>query len=316
MSSVVIAGDTSGSVTLSAPSVAGTTTLTLPSTSGTVLTTASGQWITTGSDIYYNTGAVLIGTSSNPDSYKFLCNSGSSTEAIRAISSSTTGTGVSINNTSTGGYNWNIFSAGSAATVGTAGSLVFRDSTSGATRMTITNSGATLVGTNVIDAAATFHYVGRLNVKGQAVEGSSVLAVRYAGTSAFRNVSLENDNGQVGYIQTSNSTTTYSTSSDYRLKENVAPMTGALNKVMQLNPVTFTWKSDGSDGQGFIAHELQLIIPDAVGGEKDAIREDGTPEYQGVDTSFLVATLTAAIKELKAELDTVKTELAILKGAA
>jgi hypothetical protein len=117
---------------------------------------------------------------------------------------------------------------------------------------------------------------------------------------------------------TQNATTTvnYATSSDYRLKEDVQPMQGALARVALLKPVTYKWKSDGSDGEGFIAHELAEVCPDAVVGEKDAVYEDGTPRYQGIDTSFLVATLTAAIQELKAELDSVKTELATLKGAA
>ena len=109
-----------------------------------------------------------------------------------------------------------------------------------------------------------------------------------------------------GNISQSSSTTAYNTSSDYRLKENVAPMTGALATVSQLKPVTYKWKRDGADGQGFIAHELQEVVPDCVTGTKDAIDKDGNPAYQGVDTSFLVATLTAAIQELKAEFDAYK----------
>jgi hypothetical protein len=115
-----------------------------------------------------------------------------------------------------------------------------------------------------------------------------------------------NPNGTVGSISTSGSNTTYGTSSDYRLKENIAPMTGALSKVAQLKPCTYTWKADGEAGQGFIAHELQAVIPDAVTGEKDAVNADGTIKPQGIDASFLVATLTAAIQELKAEFDTYK----------
>jgi hypothetical protein len=101
---------------------------------------------------------------------------------------------------------------------------------------------------------------------------------------------------------TQNGTTSvaYNTSSDYRLKENIQPMTGALAKVQQLKPVTYKWKADGSDGEGFIAHELQAVVPDCVTGEKDAVDAEGNPVYQGIDTSFLVATLTAAIQELKA----------------
>ena len=105
---------------------------------------------------------------------------------------------------------------------------------------------------------------------------------------------------QNGSITTSSTATAYVTSSDYRLKENVQPMTDALGVVAQLNPVTYKWKTDGSDGQGFIAHELQSVVPDCVIGEKDAVDADGKPEYQGVDTSFLVATLTAAIQEQQA----------------
>ena len=120
--------------------------------------------------------------------------------------------------------------------------------------------------------------------------------------------------GLQGYIQVNTTSTTYSTSSDYRLKENVAPMTGALNKVSRLKPVTYKWKADGSDGQGFIAHELQAVVPECVSGEKDAVDKDGNPEYQGVDTSFLVATLTAAIQELNAKVEAQAAEIALLKS--
>lgn len=97
---------------------------------------------------------------------------------------------------------------------------------------------------------------------------------------------------QVGSITISGSTTTYATSSDYRLKENVKPIQNALNSVDALNPVTFDWKIDGSKGQGFIAHELQDILPDCVVGEKDG------EQMQCVDYGKLTPILVAAIQEL------------------
>jgi hypothetical protein len=118
----------------------------------------------------------------------------------------------------------------------------------------------------------------------------------------------------VGNINAGSSTTAYNTTSDYRLKENVTPMTGALATVAQLKPVTYKWKSTGENGQGFIAHELQAVVPDCVSGEKDAVDADGNPQYQGVDTSFLVATLTAAIQELSAKNDALTARIVALES--
>jgi hypothetical protein len=120
----------------------------------------------------------------------------------------------------------------------------------------------------------------------------------------------------VGSISVTGSATAYNTSSDYRLKNSVAPMTTGLETVSALNPVTYKWNVDDSDGEGFIAHELQEVIPHAVTGEKDAVDADGKPIHQGVDYSKIVVHLVAAIQELKADLDAAKAEIAALKGSA
>jgi len=129
------------------------------------------------------------------------------------------------------------------------------------------------------------------------------------GTGTETQIEFGNTNGARGSIQTNATNTLYNTTSDYRLKEDVVPMTGALNIVSNLKPCTYTWKVNSSAGQGFIAHELQEVIPDAVTGEKDAVDDKGDPKYQMVDTSFLVATLTAAIQELKAEVDSLRAQV-------
>lgn len=96
----------------------------------------------------------------------------------------------------------------------------------------------------------------------------------------------------------STSSVAFNTTSDYRLKEQVLPMEGALDKIMAANPVTYKWKSDGSAGEGFIAHELAEVVPLAVTGEKDAVDEEGNPAYQQVDYSRIVPLLTKGIQEL------------------
>lgn len=172
--------------------------------------------------------------------------------------------------------------------------------TSNTERMRIDSSGNLLVGTTSNINNAKFIVDG----------GSQTTAQFYRGsTAASSQIYFSNGNGVVGQVYTEGSNTVYATSSDYRLKENIQPMQNALDVVAQLNPVTFTWKADGSDGQSFIAHELQAIMPDCVTGEKDAVDAEGNPVYQGIDTSFLVPTLTKAIKELKAEVDSLKAQL-------
>jgi hypothetical protein len=114
---------------------------------------------------------------------------------------------------------------------------------------------------------------------------------------------------QVGVVTVTTTATSYGTSSDYRLKNTIAPMTGALAKVALLKPCTYKWNANGSDGEGFIAHELAEVVPQCVTGEKDAVDAEGKPQYQGIDTSFLVATLTAAIQEQQAIINSLKARL-------
>jgi hypothetical protein len=112
----------------------------------------------------------------------------------------------------------------------------------------------------------------------------------------------------VGYINSTTSSTSYNTSSDYRLKTNVEPMQNGLAKVMQLRPVTFNWLVDGSLSQGFIAHELQEVYPDAVTGEKDG------EQMQGVDYGKLTPILTAALQEAIAKIETLEARIAVLEA--
>ena len=109
-------------------------------------------------------------------------------------------------------------------------------------------------------------------------------------------------------------TVLYNTTSDYRLKENIAPMTGALEKVLLLKPCTYTWKDGGQNWNGFIAHEVAEIVPQCVTGVKDAVNEEGKPVYQSIDTSFLVATLTAAIQEQQATINALTARVASLEA--
>jgi hypothetical protein len=183
-------------------------------------------------------------------------------------------------------------------------------------RARIDSSGNLLVGTT-----SAFSQIGKATFASGASGNGLIVQVgnsstayqstNASGTSAYY-AAIWSNNGNsfstCGTIEVSGSTTSYNTSSDYRLKENVAPMTGALAKVLELNPVTYTWKVDGSDGQGFIAHELQEVAPYAVSGEKDG------EQMQGVDYGKITPLLTAALQEAIAEIQSLKARVAELEA--
>ena len=113
----------------------------------------------------------------------------------------------------------------------------------------------------------------------------------------------------VGSItSTGNTATQYNTSSDYRLKENIQPLANGLERLQQLKPVQFDWKSSGETSEGFIAHEVQEVFPEAVSGEKDG------EDMQGMDYGRITPLLVKAIQEQQVLIEQLQAEVALLKG--
>ena len=117
------------------------------------------------------------------------------------------------------------------------------------------------------------------------------------GSSPAKAVGFYSNSGERGSITVSNFATAYNTSSDYRLKENVIPIEDGINRLMSLKPCRFNFISEEQVVDGFLAHEAQNIVPEAISGEKDQIDEDGNEVYQGIDQAKLVPLLTAALQE-------------------
>jgi len=140
---------------------------------------------------------------------------------------------------------------------------------------------------------------------------------------------LDESGNQRGKIINNTSTTTYVTSSDYRLKENQVEISDGIDRVKQLKPYKFNWKNrPGIIVDGFFAHEVENLVKDCVNGEKDRVvtqddhdkgdyldKNIGEPLYQMIDNSQIVPLLTAALKEAIAEIEILKTKVAALETA-
>ena len=131
-----------------------------------------------------------------------------------------------------------------------------------------------------------------------------------------RTAILFNDNGGTarGFISLSNASTVYNTGSDYRLKEVIEPLSNGLDRLNQLKPVKFKWTDTGHIQEGFIAHEVQEICPEAVSGEKDAVHEDGTLALQGMDYGRITPLLVKAIQEQQTIIDDLKARIEALES--
>jgi len=161
-------------------------------------------------------------------------------------------------------------------------------------RMRITSGGNVLIGCQSLPSSTVAGFIISGTSSGNA-SSSGVL------TSAYNHLLFYNGNGIVGSVSTSGTATSYTTSSDYRLKQDLKDY-NAIDLISKIKSYDYEWKCDNTRAYGVVAHELQEIIPQAVTGEKDA------ENMQGVDYSKLVPILVKAIQELKAEIDILKNK--------
>jgi hypothetical protein len=213
------------------------------------------------------------------------------------------------------------------ALVGTANNKAFAISVVGSDRQLIDTSGSVMFG-----PATAIGSINANNPRGLTLYSptSSANYMWYTGGNPYlayfetKNTTSDNTTGffqfiaanaTVGTIKVNGSGVTYNTTSDYRLKKDVVPLAGALDRVCNMNPCSYTWKDSNRPSEGFLAHELAEVVPYAVSGSKDAVNGDGSILPQEVSLSNVVPVLAAAIKELKSLVDAQAARIAALEAA-
>ena len=172
-------------------------------------------------------------------------------------------------------------------------------------RMRLNSSGQLYVG------GATPAFPSKLSILNGASVGPA-FSVECTHTTPYGAVQFQNGNGTVGSISVYSTSVAYNTSSDYRLKEDDVPMTGATERVKALRPINFAWKSDGSRVDGFLAHELADVVPEAVTGTKDAMRDE---EYEVTAAVYEDIIIAAVLDEEGNELEAERTEQRLVTEA-
>ena len=234
------------------------------------------------------------------------------------------GTNVYVNSTG----NLTRFDTGkqSCAIVLDEGLINFTTGPTGATassRMAITSGGAVYIGTTsnplsnatpllgIVAGAAT----DVINIRHNQ-DGNNTINVWQTGNTTHTALAFYKGNTQDlrGGISVSTSGVAYNTTSDYRLKTNITPIENGINRLMQLKPSKFNWIESGKETEGFIAHELQEIFPDAVTGEKDAIYSStGKIKPQSVDYGRITPLLVKALQEQQSQIESLKSRIEILE---
>jgi hypothetical protein len=237
-----------------------------------------------------SSGAVGIGTT-DADARLTLCSSGSigsnDSNFIRAATDQVIYNAA----TSSGRHSWEL---------------------AGSEKARVDSSGRLLVGTSTISSGD-----GQIYVQQDANTRNTIGANNTAsGTGSLGFIAFYRNGTFTGGISNTGSATAYNTSSDYRLKENVVLLTGASDRLQQIPVHRFNFIADpDTTVDGFIAHEVQTVVPECVTGNKDEVDDDNNPVYQGIDQSKLVPLLTAALQEAVAEIKALKDRVTALEAA-
>jgi len=249
----------------------------------------------------------------DPDGTGRVAVTGSATmTGTDTFNSNATGSGILLKDSGVTSRQLHVAAPGSVseAVIGTPNSHNLTFATNNTERMRIDSSGALLIGKTSLtsnDAGLELNTGAAANVA--RVDHHKTASGDFAGYYFFHNGS------NVGGIDYSNSAVTYATSSDYRLKENVADMTGAITRVKALSPKRFNFIVDPDRTvDGFLAHEAQTVVPEAVTGTHNEVDDDGNPVMQGIDQSKLVPLLVGALKESIAKIETLETKVAALEA--